>query len=113
MTGLAAKVRALPPERQSEMAGELGTVTCEGRPLSRFNCVYLLIQGGSSYPLAMVGGFRQWKKAGRSVRKGETAAGYIFVPLTRKGKDRDPGDDDAVFFRLVPVFDVTQTDAVA
>ena len=66
-------------------------------------------------------GFRQWQAVGRSVSKGERAAAYIRIPVTRKTKtksDEDDGDDMAkqaaaapeTWFKWLPVFDVSQTD---
>ena len=67
----------------------------------------------TAQPLTIIGGFRQWQKQGRKVRTGEHAAGYIYVPLIPKGAENgeEPaiGADD-VRFRMVPVFDVSQTD---
>ena len=54
-----------------------------------------------------VKGYRQWKKEGRQVQKGEGGIS-IFAPLTRKAKKTN--DDEEVFgFRLVSVFDISQT----
>jgi len=99
----------MPKEKQEEIAVKLGTVTCEGHRLSTHNMIFLFCQDQGAHPLAMVGGFRQWKKAGRQVQKGEHAAGYIYVPL---GVKKDGEETDGVRFRLVPVFDVTQTEEI-
>ena len=61
----------------------------------------------------MVGGFRQWIKAGRAVRKGEHGMS-ILVPCM-PGKDRaddDAAQNDSVRFIGGTVFDVSQTDAI-
>lgn len=118
LAALAGKVRAMSEEERGELAATYGTVTAEGRPLSAFNSVFLAMQAGR--PLLQVGGFRQWLKAGRAVRRGEHAAGSIWVPAWR-GRDgdagalEDAGDGDGGEharrrFLLVPVFDVTQTE---
>ena len=53
-----------------------------------------------------VKGYRQWKKEGRQVQKGENGIS-IFAPLTRKAKKTN--DDEVFGFRLVSVFDISQT----
>lgn len=60
-------------------------------------------------------GFRQWKKVGRSVRKGERAF-HILGPCTVRAKEDDPddgieaGDPIVVGFRTLPVFGYRQTE---
>lgn len=60
-------------------------------------------------------GFRQWKQAGRSVRKGSKAF-YILAPWTVKAKEDDPangikaGDSIVIGFLSVPVFGYSQTE---
>jgi antirestriction protein ArdC len=68
---------------------------------------------------SVVGGFRQWLKAGRAVRKGEAGA-CIWIPLhsangqaetpAAEGQDGEPMDGSKTGFGLATVFDVTQTD---
>lgn len=58
-------------------------------------------------------GYRTWQKLGRQVRKGEN--GYrILAPVTRRVRDdRDDAEEQerrVVGFRVVSVFDVSQTD---
>lgn len=60
-------------------------------------------------------GFRQWQEAGRTIKKGEKAAAYILIPLTRKRKLVDENGDESYQwmtygFKGLPVFDVTQTE---
>jgi len=111
MSQLAAKIRAMPETDQLTLANTHGTITCEGRSLSPFNCCFLAMQSPDR-PLLQVGGFRQWQRMGRTVKPGEHAAGYIYVPLSGKKADTEPpSDNDTIkpFFKLVPVFDVNQT----
>ncbi|MNR82481.1 hypothetical protein D3C72_132400 [compost metagenome] len=66
-----------------------------------------------------VAGFKTWEKLGRMVRKGEKAL-WILAPRHYKPKDSLPapeaqdGSDDTeqlkVYFRAVPVFDISQTE---
>lgn len=107
MNSLAKQIGRMPADQQKAIADKIGTVTCEGHPLSMFNCCFLYQQ--TERPLAMVGGHNQWKRAGRIVRKGEHACGHIWVPLGKKNGDQET-DDDRPRFRLIPVFDITQTE---
>lgn len=52
-----------------------------------------------------VKGYKAWKAEGRQVQKGEHGI-RIFAPLTRKDKEND---DEVFGFRLVSVFDISQT----
>lgn len=113
LIALAAKIRAMGEEERADIAGRVGTITAEGKALSLYNTCFLWAQAGRV--LAQVGGFRQWKRAGRSVRKGEHAVGCIYVPMVRKGKEDQGADADAgesVRFRLVPMFAIEQTDLI-
>lgn len=71
------------------------------------NCILIAIQ----YPEAtMVQGFHAWKKLGRSVTKGEKGIGIIAPMIGRKKNDAD-GEDKSIFgFKVVHVFDVSQTE---
>lgn len=109
MQSVAKRVKEMTPSKREEMAIKFGTITCEGRSLSPFNCCYLWLQAGKA--LAQVGGFKQWQRVGRQVIPGERASGYIYVPMGNKKDEAD--DNDRPSFRLVPVFDVTQTEVMA
>lgn len=112
MGELAKRIRAMSDEQKQKIQAQCGVVTCEGRPLSLYNTCYLWAQTGGR--ATMVGGFRQWNKVGRTVTKGQHAAGYIYVPTGRNKADTGEAEDgDGVRFVLVPVFDVTQTEEVA
>jgi antirestriction protein ArdC len=66
-------------------------------------------QGG--FTPSHVAGFRAWLKLGRAVRKGEKGLA-IFAPMRMKERDQD-GDErgeSRVLFRVVHVFDVSQTE---
>ena len=61
--------------------------------------------------LTIIGGFRQWERASRRVKKGNKAAGYIYVPMKKKDSEgKDVETDEKLRFRLVPVFDIAQTE---
>ncbi len=108
MNGLIKQVSALTPEQREEIARRSPIVTSEGHPISAYNACFLTMQ--TELPLTIVGGFRQWQMAGRQVSPGQQAAGYIYVPM--KGKDDAP-KEEKLRFRLVPVFDISQTEEIA
>lgn len=130
---MAAMISELGEDGQEAIIAKFGAVlTAFGRPLSFFNTAFVLAQLGR--PVAQVGGFKQWQRAGRQVRKGETAGAFIYVPISgkrkaekaekaEKGADKEPSETadqngegakrGPVRFRLVPVFAIDQTDAIA
>lgn len=56
-------------------------------------------------------GFRQWEKAGRTVKKGARAF-YILAPLTKKIEDKESGEEKVIItgFKSVPVFALENTE---
>lgn len=113
MANLAAKVRQMTEEEKEAIACKCGTLTAEGHPLSPYNTIFLWMQAGKA--LAQIGGFKQWQRIGRKVVKGQHAVGYIYVPMNGKKKEEEKSTEKAerMHFRLVPVFDVEQTEKVA
>jgi hypothetical protein len=103
---LAGRIAAMSDEQRAELAASMPVVvSVTGHILSPRNTCLAVTQ----IPTATVmGGFRQWLAAGRCVRKGEHAA-YISAPAMRKNE----AGEESGFFILVPVFDVSQTEAVA
>ena len=118
MAGISKQVKAMAPADREALAQKLGTRTPEGHTLSAWNTCFLWLQAGKA--LAIVAGFKQWQKAGRIVKKGEHAVGDILVPMfgnaTADKTSEDATDDTSaeskpnMRFRLVPVFDIGQTD---
>lgn len=100
---LAKIVGALSPDERTALAMRAGIRTIEGHELSPFNACLLLYQFRG---VSVVGGYRQWLRAGRCVRKGQTGLS-LWIPCTRKGAD---GESPETFFNLATVFDVSQTD---
>jgi hypothetical protein len=82
-----------------------GTVTTiEGHVLSVRNTMLCYFQFANP---TVVGGFQQWRKAGRTVRKGEHGMA-IFTPCHTKSDD----GSDETYFITSTVFDITQTDTI-
>ena len=59
-----------------------------------------------------VGGFNTWLKCGRYVRKGEKGIA-ILAPMFFKDKNANGDDTKRIWFKIVYVFDFSQTDGTA
>lgn len=108
---LAGEIGRMTPEARGTLAARFPVIaTVEGRTLSVHNQCLI----GSQCPTAtIVGGFRQWLKAGRCVRKDEHGLA-LWVPCSgHKDENAQPGEmssaDDSPFFIMGTVFDVAQT----
>ena len=73
-------------EQRQAVADKFGIVTVEGHLLTSHNQCFLVAQ--SEINFSIVGGFQQWKKAGRIVRKGERGF-LIFVPSKTKQENSE------------------------
>lgn len=75
------------------------------------NCMLIALQ----FPEAqLIQGFHAWRKMGRAVKKGEKGIGII-APMVGKKKDedakpREDGEKTIFGFKVVHVFDVSQTE---
>ena len=103
---------------RAEILRRIGNVVnIEGHVMSDWNTIFMWWQRHELGALSVVGGFQQWKKAGRIVKKGERGIWMLFpMFLTRKtesGEDAiDPktGEKDILTrFRIGTVFDISQT----
>src|SRR5688572_28866296 len=116
MVKLAKMVSQLALDEQAVFVERLGGVsaTVEGHPLSLTNTIFLAMQS-EGQPVALVGGFQQWKQAGRSVRHGQKAK-YIWAPSGKRAEEASaettkPGEGEEQTrqrFRLVAVFSIDQ-----
>lgn len=107
----ANQISKLTPEQRMALAKRCPVMTIEGRELSPFNQCLAAMQNPS---VTVVGGFRQWIKSGRAVRKGEHGL-IIWVPLGRKSTDQNGEthtEMDEKRFILGSVFDVSQTQEI-
>lgn len=109
MKALSAKIKAMPDSEKQGLWKKLGTITPEGHCLSLHNTIMLYYQSGRM--LNQVGGFKQWQRNGRQVRKGESCVGSILVPIGA-GKEENASDGDDLRFVSIPVFSVDQTDLI-
>jgi hypothetical protein len=99
-------------EQRQAVADKYGIVTVEGHLLTPHNQCFLVAQ--SEINFSVVGGFQQWKKAGRIVRKCEHGF-LIFVPSKTKQVENQEiilDDEDVHFFTAI-VFDISQTEVIA
>jgi hypothetical protein len=109
--GLCKRLAGMSDAERAKLAETFGAVVnCEGRALSARNTFLVHLQCPG---VSVVGGFRQWIKAGRCVMKGESALS-ILVPCARgdsgKATHEESGEGGArVFFIAGSVFDVSQT----
>jgi len=104
---LRKKLADLNPDQRQALVEGVGVITVEGRSLSVNNQILLAFQ----HPKAtIVGGFQQWKKAGRTVRKGEHGS-IIWFPTTKQ-KEGEATEDIELNFLTGIVFDITQTDPI-
>lgn len=101
---------------RATLASKMGGVTTiEGHALSLRNQCLLALQQKGDTPVTVVGGFRQWIKAGRVVKKGESAY-WLRCPCEPKaGAEQDEDEDDdgkksRIYFTFGAFFDVSQTD---
>ena len=118
--GLWREVAKLPETARIELANRAGIRTVENHELSLMNQCLVARQNPSA---TIVGGFRQWIKNGRTVRKGEHGA-MIWVPTGPRNADGTPESplngnavpetSEAIETRFLigTVFDVSQTEEI-
>jgi len=109
LCAIARSISKMTADERTRLVNDWPT-TIEGHRLSLHNACMIALQGGAS----VVAGFRQWKKAGRSVKKGEHGLG-IWVPLgvSKKSDDEQPdtaNNDSPTGFTVGTVFDISQTE---
>lgn len=108
MNALVKQVGAMSKEEREAIAKRAPIVTSDGHPISGFNTCFLMHQ--TELPLTVIGGFKQWQRAGRTVIPGESAAGYIYVPMNGKKQDDESKERERMYFKLAPMFDISQTE---
>jgi hypothetical protein len=105
---IATSIAAMTEEQRQQVAGG-GVFTVEGRALSLCNTIMVLTQEPRA---TVVGGFDQWRCAGRQVCKGAKALG-IWIPVGG-GKLTPEGSlevgEGKTHWIVGNVFDITQTE---
>ena len=102
-----AKIIALSVTEREQLAAKYGIITIEGRPLSVYNQCFLISQRDNT---TVVGGYKQWLKAGRQVLKGQHGMS-IYIPTGNKDTEGKVTDEDPQFW-FATVFDISQTEPV-
>lgn len=118
MRGLAKTVSAMTPEQRTAIFSAHPVMTIEGRALSMFNTCFLVSQLET---VSIVGGFAQWRAAGRVVNKGEHGLA-IWIPMKGRAEKEDLNKQegeisskdlkDNMRFALATVFDIGQTSEI-
>ena len=94
-------------ERQALISRGL-IATAEGRTLSLHNTYLIYLQSNGVTP-TIVGGYQQWRKAGKQVKKGEH--GYtLWFPVGVK--DQNGELTEVVTYYTGTVFDISQTEVL-
>lgn len=114
--GFVAELAKFTPEQRAELAAQLIFVsTVDGHTLSPANQLLIAYQRSNC---TLLGGFRQWKAQGRSVKKGEhglmiwcpMAPGKTPPPDTPQPEEMDGAQRPArPRFIVGTVFDISQT----
>lgn len=111
MAELIKRASAMTPEQRQELFSTLPlVVNTDGKALSVRNTI--LIHWQIENP-TIVGGFRQWIKAGRVVRKGEHGASILFPRNVGTETSRESGEpQEKIAFLSGTVFDIGQTEVL-
>ncbi|MEW6702692.1 MAG: ArdC-like ssDNA-binding domain-containing protein [Bacteroidota bacterium] len=99
-------------EQRQAIADKFGIVTVEGHLLTVHNQCFLVAQ--SEINFTVVGGFQQWKRVGRIVRRGEH--GFLILVPSKTNQEQNSeiiSDDEVVKFFSATVFDISQTEVMA
>jgi len=106
---LRDKLKSLDDATRNDMLKNGHIMTIEGKSLSDKNTLLLLFQGVRD---SIVGGYQQWKRAGRQVKKGEHGA-VIWFPSNFKKVNDDGEESEGTSFFTGTVFAQSQTEELA
>lgn len=105
---LAKALAELTEDQKIDLIMKHNIVNVDGHALSGTNTILLIMQQNGTIP-TVVGGYRQWQKAGRQVQKGEHGM-MLWYPSSKKKED-DEGEEETQFF-VGTVFDISQTQEI-
>lgn len=113
---LVKRVADMPETERDQLAACMpGLVNTEGHTLSMRNTLLVALQLGTR--CTIVGGFRQWIKQGRVVRKGQHGASILFprtfgdkTAATVSDEPKSGPNGERTVFLSGTVFDVSQTE---
>jgi hypothetical protein len=106
---MCATIAALPESDRIALSNQCLATNTQGHTLSPHNQMLIAYQFASA---TVVGGFHQWKAAGRSVKKGEHCIS-IWVPIGAKDSKTatEPTDTtERPGFMMGAIFDISQTE---
>lgn len=120
LAAIIERVAAMPEDERNALARRINVTNVEGHALSPRNQLLIALQIGCN--ATIVGGFKQWLKQGRCVRKGQHGAAILF-PRTFGDKNgltnatagaetaatAEAGKKSNVRFLTGTVFDISQT----
>jgi len=108
MREICRQIKAMDDGERARMASSMQAASVEGAAYSVHNQCMIAVQNPAA---TILGGFRQWKKHGRTVKKGEHGIG-IWVPKfsTHESADGEKMEGGIEGFLFGTVFDVTQTE---
>jgi len=98
-------LKKLTDKERIEITSKYGLHSIEGHQYSPSNQCLIVFQGGGEF--TTLGGFNQWKKAGRVVKKGEHGV-IIFVNCNKKDGDEVVEN----YFITKSIFDISQTEPI-
>ena len=107
------KVADMAPAQRLAETAQYRFTSCDGASYSGVNTLLIALQFRQA---TVLGGFRQWLKHGRAVRKGEHGIS-IWIPIGRKEKSvsqdgAESTSTDKVGFSTGTIFDISQTQEV-
>jgi antirestriction protein ArdC len=109
MRSLIKRVAGLSKEEREVLSARMMIVNTGGHAVSVYNSCLLALQAGER-AVTVIGGFKQWLKQGRCVRKGEHGMGIWFPVNPAKSEDGEEAEGSDTRFMIGTVFDISQTD---
>ena len=109
LTNLRQRLANLTDTEKQALTNRGLIATVEGRTLSLHNTILVYLQSNGRTP-TVIGGFQQWRKAGRTVSKGQHGF-TIWFPVGEKNQETDDITAPDTFFTAT-VFDISQTEAL-
>lgn len=100
--------KGLSEDELTQLAEERPVFNPDGHPLTPKNISFLQFQNTQNITFTVVAGYKQWKKYGRQVMKGQRGY-WIFIPAMSKSIVNGQAVEELERFLMAKVFDVTQT----